>query len=82
VRDGLLAAHRIGRHHRPLQVKHREPVRNGGHLIGFLGHRLLRQHPTGLPGKRTDEGDRRIFAVSTAAHGLAIPTDLFARSIR
>mgnify|MGYP007060393116 CR=1 FL=1 len=40
--DGSLTTHRIDGHHRPVQVEQGEQVRNGGHLIGFLGDGLLR----------------------------------------
>ena len=82
LRDGFLTAHRINGHHRIAQVEQGQQVRNGRDLIGFLGDRLLRHHPTSLPGKGTDQMHRRILAIPTAAHGLAIHTHLLTGEIR
>ena len=76
--DGLLAAHGVDGHQRPLQVQQLQQLRDGRDLVGLLGHGLLAQAQVAPDGPGTDQVQRRLapLAVVRPAQGLAVDGDV------
>ena len=70
-----LGVHRIGAHHRPVQVQRFEKLSECGDLVGLAGHSLLGQHGAGGLVQSGQEMRRRVLAGAGCAHGLTVHRD-------
>ena len=70
-----LGVHRIGGHHRLVQVQRFEKLSERGDLVGLAGHPLLGQHGAGGVVQSGQEMGHRHLPPTSPAHGLAIHRD-------
>ena len=70
-----LGVHRIGGHHRLVQVQRFEKLSERGDLVGLAGHPLLGQHGAGGVVQSGQEMRRRVLAGAGPTHGLAVHRD-------
>ena len=67
-----LGVHRIGAHHRPVEVQGFEKLPERGDLVGLVRHPLLGQDRAGGVVQSGQEMRRRHLPLTSPAHGLAV----------